>query len=225
MKTVSDRRIPLFLTDNFLRRLFFHPKKMLSKFISAGQVVADIGSGPGFFTIAMAEIVGKEGRVYAADFDRKSIEALTRKAERHNYSDIIEARTTSAADLSFIPDASVDFAFSNGLLCCMLDHEGAVREVERILKPDGRAYLSVTKRLRKKDPRTVGKDEWRSLLQRFNVVSQGEGVMARWAVVSVRNIDQTRLASRIESLKEGREQKESKGLAENEQQHISCCSP
>ena len=225
MGRVNDRRIPLFLTDNFLRRLFFPPKKTLSKFISAGQVVADIGSGPGFFTIAMAEIVGKEGRVYAADFDRKSIEALTRKAERHNYSDIIEARTTSAADLSFIPDASVDFAFSNGLLCCMLDHEGAVREVERILKPDGRAYISVTKRLRKKDPRTVGKDEWRSLLQRFNVVSQGEGFMARWAVVSARNIDRSHRASKIEGLKEGREQKESKGLAENEQQHISCCSP
>lgn len=224
MRMVSDRRIPLFLTDNFLRRLFFPPKKILSKFISAGRVVADIGSGPGFFTIAMAEMVGKEGQVYAADFDSKTIEALTRKAERHNYSDIIEARTTSAADLSFIPDASVDFAFSNGLLCCMLDHEGAVREVERILKPDGKAYLSVTKRLRRKDPRTVGEDEWHNLLQRFNVVSQGEGFIARWAVVSTKSTDQTRSASKIESLKEDRKLKERKDLVESKQ-HISCCSP
>ncbi len=222
MRMVNDRRIPLFITDNFLRRLFFPPKKILSKFISEGQVVADIGSGPGFFTIAMAEIVGKEGRVYAADFDRKSIEALAHKAEKHNYSDIVEARTTSAADLRFIPDASVDFAFSNGLLCCMVDHGGAVREVERILKPEGRAYLSVSKRLRKKDPRTVREDEWHSLLQGFNVVSQGEGFMARWAVVSLRNTDRNQLPSKIESIKESHKRKERKGLSENKQ-HISCC--
>ncbi len=224
MKTVNDRRIPPFLLDNFLRRLFFPPEKIVSKFISAGQVVVDIGSGSGYFTMAMAEIVGKEGRVYAADFDRKSIEVLTRKAKRHNYSEIIEAKTTSAANLSFIPDASVDFAFANGLLCCMVDHEGAVREIRRILKPEGRAYLSVTKRLRKKDPRTVGKEEWDILLQRFDVQSQGEGFMSRWAVVSNRNIKRNKLITNLDVSEKGLRQTHKKSVT-IEDQRISCCTP
>jgi ubiquinone/menaquinone biosynthesis C-methylase UbiE len=223
MKTVKDRRIPTFLTDNFLRRLFSPPEKMLSKFISAGQVVADIGSGPGYFTVTMAEIVGKEGRVYAADFDSRSIEALTRKAEKHNYSEIIDARTTSAANLSFIPNATVDFVFANGLLCCMLDHEGAVREVERILKPEGKAYLSITKRLRKKDPRTVGEVEWRNLLQRFDVLNQGQNFMSRWAIVNIKNVDRSRSTSNIKGREDDYERKK-KDLTDNKQS-ISCCSP
>jgi ubiquinone/menaquinone biosynthesis C-methylase UbiE len=223
MKTVKDRRIPTFLTDNFLRRLFSPPEKMLSKFISAGQVVADIGSGPGYFTVTMAEIVGKEGHVYAADFDSRSIEALTRKAEKHNYSEIIDARTTSAANLSFIPNATVDFVFANGLLCCMLDHEGAVREVERILKPEGKAYLSITKRLRKKDPRTVGEDEWFNLLQRFDVLNQGQNFMSRWAIVNIKNVDRSRSTSKIKESEDDYERKK-KDLTDNKQS-ISCCSP
>ena len=184
-----DRRIPIFANDNFLRHLLFPPKKLLTKYISEGQTVADIGSGPGYFTIPMAQIVGNEGKVYAADFDRKSIETLNRKAEKQGYSNVIEARATSASDLTFIPDSSVDFVLANGLLCCMSDHYGAVSEIQRILKKktQGRAYLSVTKRfLRKSDPRTVGKEEWNQLLSTiFETLRSGEGFMSRWAFVTV----------------------------------------
>jgi predicted RNA methylase len=44
-------------------------------------VVADLGCGLGYFTLALAEFVGPEGRVYAVDSDGKAIRALEKKAE------------------------------------------------------------------------------------------------------------------------------------------------
>jgi ubiquinone/menaquinone biosynthesis C-methylase UbiE len=83
-----------------------------------GQVVADLGCGPGYYMLALAECVGPEGRVYAVDSDEKAIRALETKAQKHGLRDI-EAHASSASDLSFIRDRSVDFILANGLLCSM----------------------------------------------------------------------------------------------------------
>ena len=182
----EDRHIPTFIMDNFVRRLLFPPKKM-AKFLSVGGVVADIGCGPGYFTIPMAELVGSTGKVYAADSDPKSIKVLRAKSNARRLENIIEAHTTSAANLGAVPDRSVDFAFANAVLCCMVDHAGALAEIKRILKPQGLAYLSVTKAFRKKDPKAVTKEEWKLILESFRVRENGEGLLTRWATVSVKN--------------------------------------
>jgi len=184
---MRDRHVPSFLTDNFLRRLVSPPKKRLSKFISAGVAVADVGCGPGHFTIPMAELVGPEGKVYAADSDPKSIQVLKAKLEGREMQHRIQAETTSAANLEFIPKASIDFVFANDVLCCMTDHAGAVKEIKRILKPHGLAYISVTKSFRKMDPRAVTKEEWKQILESFNVLENGEGFTNRWAIVSLKD--------------------------------------
>jgi hypothetical protein len=53
--------------------------------------------------------------VYVVDLDEKQILALKKKVDRGGYR-TIEAHATSAADLSFIEDGSVDFVLANGLL-------------------------------------------------------------------------------------------------------------
>ena len=40
----------------------------------------DVGCGPGFFTIAMAKIVGNEGRVIAVDTEAYMLERVRRRA-------------------------------------------------------------------------------------------------------------------------------------------------
>jgi ubiquinone/menaquinone biosynthesis C-methylase UbiE len=132
----DDRHIPTFILDNFIRRMITPPKEKIRKYVSAGNIVADVGCGPGHFTMSMAEAVGPKGKVYAADSDPKSIQVLKAKSKDNGLQDIIESRTTSAANLEFIPDESVDFAFANDVLCCMADHEGALAEIKRILKPN-----------------------------------------------------------------------------------------
>jgi SAM-dependent methyltransferase len=183
----KDRHIPTFIMDNFLRRWFSPPRKKISKFLSAGNVIADIGCGPGYFTIPIAELVGSSGKVYAIDSDPKSIKVLTAKSNALRLQNIIEAHTTSAASMRVVPNQSVDFLFANALLCCMVDHAGAVTEIKRVLKPHGLAYFSVTKAFRRRDPKAVTKEEWKRILEGFSVCETGEGLMTRWATVSVKD--------------------------------------
>jgi len=145
---------------------------------------ADIGCGPGYFTIPMAELTGSTERVYAVDSDTKAIEILDAKSKAKGLQEIIKTHTTSAANMKQIPDQSADFVFANGVLCCMADHDGAVEEIKRILKPNGLTYLSVTRLFRKGDSRGVRREEWNRILTEFSVKEKGEGIINRWALVS-----------------------------------------
>ncbi len=178
-----DKHFPLFANDNPFRRLFSNPNKFCS-YVTRGQVVADLGCGPGYYTLALAECVGPEGRVYAVDSDEKAVRALEKKAAKRGCLNV-EGHASSASDLSFIKDESVDFVLANGLLCSMAPqyHEAAVNEIKRVLKPDGRAYLSVDKSRWS----YVDQTEWEKILEGFRVESSGDPMMSdRWAVVSTK---------------------------------------
>ena len=98
-----------------IRRIFEPPRKLIGPYVKENYVVADLGCASGYYTFALAELVGYEGKVYAVDLGKKSIRALEKKVEKGGYNNI-ELHTSSAADLSFIKDRSVDFILANGLL-------------------------------------------------------------------------------------------------------------
>lgn len=184
-----DLRFPLFYHDNLIRRLFDPPQKIVEPYVKNGQVVADLGCGPGFHTLALAKLVGPEGRVYAVDADEKAIRAVEKKAEKSGYKNI-EAHVSSASDLSFIKDSSVDFVLANGLLCSVAPqhHESAVNEMKRILNPKGLAYIAAGKSSRS----YVTQAEWEKILEGFMVQRRGGDGSSfpahgmRWAVVSTK---------------------------------------
>ncbi|WP_455283779.1 class I SAM-dependent methyltransferase [[Eubacterium] cellulosolvens] len=62
-------------------------------------MVADLGCGPGYFTVALAELVGPQGRVFAVDSDEKAIRALKMKADGRGFHSI-EAHASSPRLLS-----------------------------------------------------------------------------------------------------------------------------
>ena len=135
-KMKRDRHFPLFTHSIPIRRLFSDPKKFCH-YVASGQVVADLGCGAGYYTLAFADFIGPEGVVYIVDSDEKCIRALEKKANKRGYLNI-KAYALSASDLSFIDDESVDFVLANGLLFAMAPqhHESAVNEMRRILKPN-----------------------------------------------------------------------------------------
>ena len=98
-----------------IRKIFEPPKRLIRPYVKEDYVVADLGCASGYYTFALAELVGPGGKVYAVDFGKKNIQALEKKAEKGDYRNI-EPHASSAADLSFIKDKSVDFVFANGLL-------------------------------------------------------------------------------------------------------------
>ena len=174
------RRPPAILGP--IRRLFEPPQRLIGPYVKNGQVVADLGCGSGYYTLALAELVGSEGKVYAVDLGKKCIRALEKKVDKGGYHNI-EAHASSASDVSFIKDRSVDFVLANGLLCSMAeDRQSAVNEIKRILKSTGQAYLS----LGFPPPLGfVGSEEWEKILEGFRVKRRG-GSFEKWAVVSVK---------------------------------------
>jgi len=172
------RRPPAFLDP--IRRLFESPKRLVKPYVKDDQVVADLGCASGYYTFALAELVGPKGKVYAVDLGISCIRALEKKARKAGYRNI-EARASSASDVSFIKDRSVDFVLANGLLCSMADHrKEAVSEIKRILKGEGHAYLS----LGAGPPfGYVDQAEWDNILEGFKV-EQGGNYKQKWALVS-----------------------------------------
>ncbi len=165
---------------NPIRRLFENPQKSVEPYVRKGQVAADLGCNTGYYTLALAECVGPEGRVYVVDLKENYIRAVEKRADELGYRNI-EAHATSAHDLSFIKDESVDFVLANGLLCNMPEHrQAAVNEIKRILTPTGHAYLS----LGSPPPLGfVGRTEWEKILKGFKVERKG-GFLQKWAEVT-----------------------------------------
>ncbi len=97
-----------------IARIFDPPEKLIKPFVKKGQVVVDLGCATGYYALALADSVGPEGKVYAVDKNKKSIRALEKKVDKGGYRNI-EPHASSAADLSFIKDKSVDFVFANTL--------------------------------------------------------------------------------------------------------------
>ena len=62
--------------DNPIRRFFHKPDQMLSQYVKEGMTVADIGCGMRFFSIGLAKIVKGNGKVIAADIQKKILEVI-----------------------------------------------------------------------------------------------------------------------------------------------------
>ncbi|QKR00792.1 class I SAM-dependent methyltransferase [Metallosphaera tengchongensis] len=175
----NDRFIPPFFLDNPLRKVITPPTRVVARFkdlLSPGMTVLDLGSGPGFFTGVLSSLV-ERGTVWAVDPDPRAVQRLKAKS----FQNVIPI-VASASNLPFLKDESVDFVFSNLVLCCVVDHEGAMNETYRVMKRGGKAYVS-SRRGRGKDPRDVNGEEWKRLISRFKVLRSGESFMEFWAVL------------------------------------------
>jgi len=163
-KVKQDKQFSL--VAHKIARLFEPPKKIIEPYVKKGQIVADLGSGPGYYALHFAKILGPEGKVYAVDSDQRCIKALEKKAKRRGYKNI-EAHHACASNLSFIDDDSIDFVFSNGLLCSIAPkhRETAVKEIKRILKPSGKAFLSAARG----SYSYMNDEEWEKIISGFKV--------------------------------------------------------
>lgn len=74
--------------------------------IKRGDVVADIGAGPGFFSLRAAQHVGPAGKVFAVDVQQEMIDGLRRMREKSGLKNIIPI--LGSADDPKLPTNSVD---------------------------------------------------------------------------------------------------------------------
>ena len=98
-QTISPRVCPhtiSFFLDNWFRKLIQNPKRIVGPYIKEGDTIIDMGCGPGFFSIEMAKMVCKNGRVIAVDLQEKMITHVKRKAVKHGVHDRMEFHQCAA---------------------------------------------------------------------------------------------------------------------------------
>jgi len=108
--------------------------------LRAGEVVLNLGSGGGLDCFLAAQAVGPTGRVIGVDMTPEMIERARRGAAAGGYEQV-EFRLGEIEHLP-VADASVDVVISNCVINLAPDKPAVFREVKRVLKPGGRAYLS-----------------------------------------------------------------------------------
>ena len=125
---------------------------------------------------------------------------VVRKAGELGYHNI-EGHATSASELNFIGDESVDFVLANGLLCNVPKHRPTVvNEIKRVLKSTGQAYLS----LGSYPPfGFVNRKEWEKILAGFKVERRG-GFTQPWALVLKKDEGEDTSADYVETNKRHR---------------------
>lgn len=100
-----------------------------------GATVIDVGCGPGYVALDLAEQVGPEGRVIAVDRSRRFLDVLDQAARARGLGniEIVEADIDEWAP----PQGVADLVWARWLLIFAPDPEGAVARFARALKPGG----------------------------------------------------------------------------------------
>jgi SAM-dependent methyltransferase len=75
-----------------LRHLVHNPSTILRSFVSEGMTVVEPGPGMGFFTMELARLVGRSGRIIAIDVQPKMLVELKRRAGKAGLLDRIDVR-------------------------------------------------------------------------------------------------------------------------------------
>ena len=115
------------------RRVLLDPDAFLERLdVRSGATVADLGAGPGFFTVPLAQRVGPRGKVYAVDVSPE----MVRRLQDRSLPPQVEVKLSGENRLP-IPDASVDLALLAFVLHELEDPRAFLDEVSRILKPGG----------------------------------------------------------------------------------------
>ncbi len=122
-----------------LRRLVHDPRRVLAGLAGPGDTVIDVGCGPGYFTLPLAEMVGPAGRVIAVDLQPAMLERVRRRAVRAGLVDRIELCPCSAGGLGELPIADAVLAFA--VVHELPDVARFCSEVAAALRPGGRLLL------------------------------------------------------------------------------------
>ena len=132
-----------YFIDNRFRRLLHKPEKILAPYVRQGITVMDFGCGMGFFSIAMAGLVGEDGSVVAVDVQQKMLDVLHQRAERAGVADRI--RTHQCEPTALGVDGPVDFVLAFWSAHEVSDLRGLLADVHGCLVDGGKLLVAEPK--------------------------------------------------------------------------------
>jgi ubiquinone/menaquinone biosynthesis C-methylase UbiE len=125
--------------DNRFRRWLQNPRKILSPYIGEGMIVLDLGCGPGFFSIDIAQMVGKSGRVIASDLQEGMLQKLRDKIQGTELEERITLHKCQKNRIGV--SENVDFVLAFYMVHEVPNQEEFLNEIGSILKPNGQVLI------------------------------------------------------------------------------------
>ncbi len=129
--------------DNPLRRIFHNPEKIFTPYLHEGMTAIDIGCGMGYFSIGMARIVGKNGKIISVDLQQKMLDTLIKRAKKAGVSSIITTSLCSENDMGI--SEKVDFALTFWMVHETPDEYKFLKQVYSTLNQSGKLLLTEPK--------------------------------------------------------------------------------
>jgi ubiquinone/menaquinone biosynthesis C-methylase UbiE len=105
----------------------------------AGERVLEIGPGTGYYTLDMAGWLAPDGRVEIFDLQQEFLDHVMRRAGERGLDNVVPTQ----GDATALPygDGSIDAVVLTAVLGEIPDPAAALREIRRVLKPDGRLVV------------------------------------------------------------------------------------
>lgn len=104
-----------------------------------GERMLEVGPGTGYYSLHVARWLEPDGTLDVFDLQREMLDHTVRRAREQGISNIVSAQG-DAQTLPY-PDGAFDAAYLIATLGEIPDQEKALRELRRVLKPDGRLVV------------------------------------------------------------------------------------
>jgi ubiquinone/menaquinone biosynthesis C-methylase UbiE len=104
-----------------------------------GSRILEVGPGTGYYALAVARWLGPDGRLAILDVQQEMLDHTLRRAAEEGISNISGVRA-DAREMPYADD-SFDAAYLVTVLGEIPDQAAALRELRRVVKPDGRIVV------------------------------------------------------------------------------------
>jgi ubiquinone/menaquinone biosynthesis C-methylase UbiE len=125
--------------DSRIRRWLQNPGRILAPHVKQGMKVLDVGCGPGFFSIEMAQLVGSDGQVIAADLQEGMLQKLADKIKGTALESRIK-RVQCGKDTINVSER-VDFILAFYMVHEVPDKASLFRQLKAVLNAHGHCLL------------------------------------------------------------------------------------
>jgi ubiquinone/menaquinone biosynthesis C-methylase UbiE len=142
MENERNRVCPVELADSLdgrIRRWLQNPRRILSPFVKEGMTVLDVGCGPGFFSVELARLVGRNGKVVSADLQDGMLEKLRNKIRGTELEERITLVKCGKEEINV--SEKIDFGLAFYMVHEVPSQEDFFNEIKSILKPNGQVFI------------------------------------------------------------------------------------